>query len=328
MREHILQFNKQFAYEPKIVNREKLKVASRFIFAGMGGSGLVGSMVKRLKPELDLVVHQSYGLPMGISDLKQRLFITNSYSGNTEETIDSFLAALKWGIPALAMGTGGKLIETTKKKNLPYIQIPDTGIQPRMSTGMVLRGLLKIVGDKKLLKESEKLVTTLKPADYEADGKALAEKLKNKVPVIYSSVNNVSVAYNWKIKLNETGKIPAFYNVLPELNHNEMTGFSSSGGSASGGDTSARHLSEKFCFIFLKDKNDYPRIIKRMEVLKELYEKRGLPVHVVDLTGKNALEQIFSSLVLADWTAFYTAKEYGLDPEQVPMVEEFKGLIR
>ena len=37
--------------------------------------------------------------------------------------------------------------------------------------------------------------------------------------------------------------------------------------------------------------------------------------------------KIFSSLLLADWTAYYTALAYGLEPEQVPMVEEFKKLI-
>ena len=33
------------------------------------------------------------------------------------------------------------------------------------------------------------------------------------------------------------------------------------------------------------------------------------------------------ALSLADWTAYHTAKFYGVDPEEVPMVEEFKKLI-
>jgi glucose/mannose-6-phosphate isomerase len=156
--------------------------------------------------------------------------------------------------------------------------------------------------------------------------------LKNYVPVIYASNHNSSLAEIWKIKLNETGKIPAFYNVLPELNHNEMTSFDVSDSTA--------ELSNKFYFIILKDMGDNPKILKRMQVLEKLYEDRNLKVETIEIPAHNAFSiadaggknenvwhKIFSSLLLADWTAYYTALEYGLEPEQVPMVEEFKKLI-
>jgi glucose/mannose-6-phosphate isomerase len=81
------------------------------------------------------------------------------------------------------------------------------------------------MGEEEELQKMSTLATTFNPSDYEKDGKTLAQRMKNHIPVIYSSNNNLSIIYNWKIKLNETGKIPAFFNVLPELNHNEMTGF-------------------------------------------------------------------------------------------------------
>ncbi|MBI4272789.1 hypothetical protein HY621_02980, partial [Candidatus Uhrbacteria bacterium] len=109
------------------------------------------------------------------------------------------------------------------------------------------------------------------------------------------------------------------YNVLPELNHNEMTGFDVK--------ETSRQLSEKFFFIFLKDHTDHPRIQKRMDILERLYQDRGLPVRVIDLEGVHPFYKIFSCLVLADWTAIYTAEQYGLESEQVPMVEEFKKLV-
>jgi len=150
-------------------------------------------------------------------------------------------------------------------------------------------------------------------------GKALAYRIKGKVPVVYSSSENAPIAYNWKIKLNETGKIPAFMNVLPELNHNEMNGFDVH--------PSTRPLSRVFHFLLLKDKNDNEHVQKRMEVLASLYEARKLPVMTLELKGKTVLEKIFSSLLLADWLAYHTATLYKVDPEQVPLVEEFKKLI-
>ena len=86
-------------------------------------------------------------------------------------------------------------------------------------------------------------------------------------------------------------------------------------------------LSRNFHFVFIKDGGDDPRIIKRMSVLEKLYRDRGFAVEMILLQGKTEPQKIFNALVLADWTAFHTAKLYGVDPEQVPMVEEFKKMI-
>jgi glucose/mannose-6-phosphate isomerase len=188
-----------------------------------------------------------------------------------------------------------------------------------MALGLSLKAFLKLTGEEEELKKIGELATTLNPSDYEKNGKILAERMKNCIPVIYSSNNNSSIIYNWKIKLNETGKIPAFYNVLPELNHNEMTGFDVK--------DATKALSSKFYFIILKDSKDNPEIFKRIEVLGKLLKDRNFQVEIIELSGKDTWHKIFSSLLLADWTAYYTALEYGLESEQVPMVEEFKKLI-
>jgi glucose/mannose-6-phosphate isomerase len=136
---------------------------------------------------------------------------------------------------------------------------------------------------------------------------------------VYASGRNRAIAENWKIKFNETGKIPSFYNVVPELNHNEMTGFDSKGRTAP--------VSRHFHFVFLKDGGDDRRITKRMSVLEKLYKDRGFKAEIVLLQGKNEVHKIFNALNLADWTAYHTGLLYAVDPEQVPMVEEFKKLI-
>jgi hypothetical protein len=64
-----------------------------------------------------------------------------------------------------------------------------------------------------------------------------------------------------------------------------------------------------------------------MVILERLYNERGLPVEILELKGANVFEKMFSSLILADWTSVYIASNYGLESEQVPMVEEFKKLM-
>lgn len=327
MRDAILNFVKQFEYEPRLENAEHFRPGKKFIVCGMGGSALAAEIIKDLKPDLDILIHRDYDLPSPHlssptrgEELKEGvLVIASSYSGNTEETISAFEQARSRNLPLVAISIGGKLLDLARHYSIPYIQMPDTGIQPRLALGFSFRAMLKAMGEDDLLAESTKLAAALKPADLEGEGRAWAAKLKGYAPVIYSSAKNSSVAYNWKIKFNETGKIPAFYNVFPELNHNEMTGFDVK--------DSSRVLSEKFYFLLLRDDADNPQIQKRMTVLEKLYRARDLPTEVVEMSGQTRLEKIFNSLLLADWIAFHTAEGYGLESQAVPMVEEFKKLI-
>ncbi len=325
----IKNFSKQFAWEPQVENVEKLSGYKKFIVAGMGGSHLAADLIQTWRPDFDVIVWSNYGLPpLSLKELKERLIIASSYSGNTEETIDAFEMAIKKKLNVAAVASGGKLITMAHMLKVPHIVVP-SHMQPRMALGYSLKAILKIMGEKKALADLSELAETFHPSRREQEGKKLARRLRGNVPVIYASFRNRAIAYNWKIKFNETGKIPAFCNVLPEANHNEMTGFSARGGPASGGDAkrSTARLSRNFHFIFLTDKEDGPRIAKRMSVMRKIFAKRGFKSEILPLRGGNVWEKIFSSLSLADWTAYYTAKLYGVEPEEVPMVEEFKKLI-
>ena len=320
MADAIRSFPEQFGYDPEIQNKKKLASASRFLVCGMGGSHLGADLVKLAIPAADITVHMDYGLPVLTDTAKAGLLvIASSYSGNTEETFSSYEQARDHGLPLAAIAVGGRLLEMAKADGVPYVQLPDTGIQPRSALGFSMRALLALMGEKKLLSELEVSAQTLDAAKLEADGKALAEALANRIPVIYASERNRAIAYNWKIKFNETGKIPAFMNVIPELNHNEMTGFDVK--------ESVRHLSDKFHFLFLSDQGEDTRVIKRMKIIAKLYRDRGLPVTTMEFTQQDRLRGVLASLILADWTAVALAEYYGLESEQVPMVEEFKKLI-
>lgn len=320
MYDAIKNLNKQFEFEPKIENQDRWRKFEKFVVAGMGGSHLAADLIGAVEPLIDVMVHHDYGLPPAMSDgQSERLVILSSYSGNTEEILDAYDKAKERGLPIAAVSIGGKLLEAAKVDGAPFVQIPDTGIQPRSAVGYMFRAFLKIMGQEDMLHESGKLAGEFKPTDLENNGIELAEKINGRVPVIYTSVRNEALAKNWRVRFHETAKIPAYYNVFPELNHNEMNGFDVV--------NSSRPLSDKFHFIVLRDVNDNPRILKRMEITAKLYRDRGLPVEIIDIVGKSRLHKIFSVVSLADWTAFYTAKHYGTDPEEVPMVEEMKKLI-
>ena len=320
MYEAIKNLSQQFLYEPEIKNSEFFTKKTSFLVAGMGGSALAAKLLKTWKPDLDITICNDYGLPeFSREEAKNKLIILSSYSGNTEETIDAFERALERGLAMAVISTGGKLLALAQENKIPYIELPNTNIQPRSAIGFSLKAFLKLLGAEDELKKITALAESFNAIDYENKGKELAEKMKNHIPVIYSSSRYLSLVYIWKIKLNETGKIPAFYNIFPELNHNEINGFDVK--------DSTKGLCDKFYFLILKDVSGEPRILKRIEVTEKLYKNRSLPVEILELSGENFWQKIFSSIVLADWVAYYTALQYGLDPDQVPMVEELKKLI-
>lgn len=320
MQTAILNSSKQLAYQPIVENKRFLQKKKQFIVLGMGGSHLAADLLREIAPTLPLVIHSDYGLPeLPKQVIQDSLIIASSYSGNTEEVIEGFHEARKKKLPLAVIAVGGKLIELSKHYHVPYIQLPNTGIQPRSALGFSLVALLTLTGQTKLAREVALLSKRIKPRAYEAEGKAVAAFLQHRIPVIYVSSKQTSVAYNWKIKINENAKIPAWYNHVPELNHNEMNGFDII--------NSTRQLSSQFGFIFLIDKTDASKNLKRMKILKKLYEARGLPVLEVELKGKTPLEKALRSLLVADWTSVYLAEQYGIDPEPVPLVEEFKGLV-
>ncbi|MEX0931611.1 MAG: bifunctional phosphoglucose/phosphomannose isomerase [Candidatus Paceibacterota bacterium] len=320
MEDAIKNFSSQFSFVPEIKNTDSLKQYKKFVLAGMGGSHLAGGILRTARPEIDLVIYQNYGIPaFAESEGNETLFIASSYSGNTEEVIDFAEKVHEQGFPLAIIAVGGKLLEFAKEKNIPYIAMPDTGIQPRSALGYSLLSLLKIIGRDDLVADISSLSEILDVEAGREEGARLAEALRGKVPVIYASAQNHSIAYNWKIKCNETGKVPAFYNVFPELNHNELAGMDVL--------DSTRGLSSKLHFILICDSADHPRVAKRMEILEELYQARGLSVTRLFLEGSTPFERIFRSLILADWTALHLANIYGAEPDQVRIIEEFKKKI-
>lgn len=314
----VKNFSKQFEYEPFIENAGNFQKRNRFIVCGMGGSNLAAGIIKSWKPKLDLIIHRDYGLPeIDETQLKNYLVIASSYSGNTEETNSALQEARVHGLPFIVIAASGKLLEIAQEKKMPYIQIPKIDGNPRFAIGYSINATLKALGEEMILNKIINSETRLLDVDdYERIGRELAEKLQNRIPLIYSSGINAGLARYWKINFNETVKLPAFYNFVPELNHNEMAGFDSK--------IFDGKLNQKFSFIFLNDPDDKPQIQKRITATKKIFEDRGFMVLPIDLTGPSLWHKSLAGILTAMWTSHFLAKYYGIDPKDILMIEDFK----
>lgn len=317
LKEIIQNLNQQLSYQPKIENGQNLQRKKKFVVCGMGGSNLAGGIVESWQPNLDVVLHRDYGLPnIDESDLKNYLIILSSYSGNTEETVSAFEEAQSRGLPSVVIATGGKLLELAEKNQTSYIQTPHIGNHPRFAIGYNIMAMLVAMGEDLILKDIQNWAASFDSGKYESVGKELAGKLQNKIPIIYSSGDNAGLARYWKISFNETAKIPAFYNFWPELNHNEMVGFSKP------------QKGVEFAFVFLNDPSDPPQIQKRAAATQKLFKEWGCSVSGVVLDGSTHYQKSFSSIATAMWTSYHFAESSGVNPEDISVIENFKASVK
>jgi glucose/mannose-6-phosphate isomerase len=328
LRQVILDSTKQIAEGLNLAKNIKVKGNfSAVEISGMGGSSLPANILriylsslyrKHPKTTKRLAVYQNRFYKLPHEAYRNCLNFFSSYSGNTEETIAALRLAIRHKLPSVGFASGGKISEICTKNKIPLIAFP-SGLQPRYAMNYSFAAMLKVLINSVLIPDTTKdLVKMAKKIDnnarsFEAQGKKVAQKLVGKTPLIYSSTRFKALAMIWKIKINENAKTPAFHNFYPELNHNEMLGFTLPQG--------------KFHVITLIDKKDLPQNLKRMKVTAELFKKKGIGTTMIEMQDSNIFNTIFSTLILGDWVSYYLALAYKQDPTPVDMVEEFKKLI-
>ena len=289
------------------------KDIDRIIITGMGGSALPGEILKSYlwHFKIPIEVNKNYSLPEYISS--RTLVFAVSYSGNTEETIEAYRHAYRKNCKLVAVTSGGKLAELAKKIKKDLVLVK-SGIQPRQAYGYLFFSILRILQNSGIVekqdKEVDKLITVLKKDIYKSKAKELSTRLFGKIPIIYTSQRLYAIAYKWKINFNENSKIHAFCNYFPELNHNEMVGYT--------------HKNGDYYCVIIKDDYDDRRIKKRMSITKDVISRKKIPALELNITGISNMVKIFSTIYIGDWVSYIIALKSKIDPTPVDIVEDFK----
>jgi len=333
MRKLLMEFPSQC--QRAIQLGEELAIPERFfqksdqiVVCGLGGSAIGGDILKTLlsqKLEIPILVNRSYTLPQLVNE-KTLTFII-SYSGNTEETLSAYKETLRRGSLLIAICSGGKLKELSEKDKVPYLVVPP-GMPPRTTVGYLFIPLLKILEKLKWIDREEQdydeLLKTLNNIRdkympeislNENPAKILSQKLVGKIPLIYGVEGKTDViAHRLKTQFNENSKSPAFWDVFPELNHNEIVAWGKEG----------KIDFKQFYPLFIRDKEEGKRIKKRIEVTQSIITERKVEWEEIWTEGKSHLTRILSAIYKGDWLSFYLAILQGIDPTPVKMIDLLK----
>lgn len=302
------------------------------IVLGMGGSGVSGDVVQAVaEPRLlqPFRVIKGYGpLPDWVG--RNTLALAVSYSGSTEETVAALEDAHGKGARIVTISSGGPLAEKAREYGLTHVAIP-SGLQPRASLGYLALPLLAVLDKMGLVSEMsadvEETVAVLEDLAVRCDrsvpaatnpAKALANDLRGKIGVIYGgSAVSQTAAMRFKCDINEYGKVPAFWNAFPELDHNEIVGW-----------TGLTEITkETFHLVHLRDADESPRVALRFEITHDLVGQNLAGMTEVRSEGVSPLARLFSLVFITQLASIYVGLAQEVDPGPVAVIQELKSRL-
>ncbi|UCE00405.1 MAG: bifunctional phosphoglucose/phosphomannose isomerase [Chloroflexota bacterium] len=304
------------------------KGINKVLVAGMGGSAIGADLVAAyIAPHcpLPVVIHRNYSLPAWAHG-EDTLVIASSHSGNTEETLSSFTAAQEKGCEILALTTGGKLAEMCKTSGIPFWQFEHHG-QPRAAVGFSAALLLAVFSRsgwisnpgaeiqnavRAMRKQQESLHPQVSTVNNPA--KRIAGQIYGRWVTVIGADILEPVARRWKSQISEIAKAWGQFESLPEVDHNTLAGLSFPE------DSLSHNLA-----LFLRARSYQPRNLLRSKLTKTAFMLEGLGTDFIDAQGDKPLAQQWTALHLGDYTAYYLAMAYGVDPTAIPTIQMLKS---
>jgi len=296
------------------------------VVCGMGGSGISGDLVRVLySPRLPIpvAVVKGYALPEFCG--RDTLVLASSFSGNTEETVAAYTAAVARGCRVVAITSGGELASLAEADQVPWVRLPPDIPMPRAAIGHLAGGPIGLLDGIGLIPpagtEVEAAALLLAglagglgpdvPAQSN-EAKQLASWIGGRTPVVWGTEGIAeAAALRWKTQVNENAKGPAWHGVLPELDHNEIEGWSPGTG-------------EAYAAVVLRHAGDHPRVALRVDATIEAVSASGLEARRVHGSGSSSLQRLLSLIMMGDFVASYLGVLRGHDPMPIPVLTALK----
>jgi glucose/mannose-6-phosphate isomerase len=315
------------ASAPELPSAEGLRSIA---VCGMGGSGVAGDVLRSLyagRLQLPIAVVKGYELPEFCG--RDTLVFAMSFSGNTEETLAVYREAVARGCRVVAVSAGGELAALAEADEVARVPLPSHVPVPRAAVGYLATAPLGVLHSMGLVPHGpedvaevatilDDLAAELGPdvPEGQNEAKDVAAWLHDRTPVIWGSEGVAEApALRWKTQFNENAKVPAWSGVLPELDHNEIEGWSAEAGFS-------------YALIVLRHGQEHPRVAARIDASLQAIAASGLDARKVWAHGSQPMEELFSLIMLGDFTSIYLALLSGVDPTPIPVLSSLKERLR
>lgn len=288
------------------------------VITGLGGSGIGGTILSELiqnECPIPVIINKDYFLPKFVDS--NSLVIISSYSGNTEETLSAMKQAIDKNAQIVCVTSGGEVHAIADKYKFDTIIIPG-GHPPRSCIGYSLIQLIKIVQFNGFVKTDllSQVQASISLLDNEKEAikieaTIIAKKLLHKIAVIYSLGSCEGAAVRFRQQINENSKMLCWHHTLPEMNHNELVGWT--------------EKNDSLAVITFRTSFDYERTIKRYDLCKSIFSKYSNSVTDITAKGISKVEQFMYLINIGDWISCYIADLKNIDPTEVDVITNLKN---
>lgn len=297
------------------------------IISAMGDSAVAAELVTASvfsDIRLPVALHRGYGLPASASG-KKTLVICCSHSGNTEEVLDAFEAAVKNDCSILVITTGGTLAKRASEKNIPTWTFDSKGAIG-FAFGFILALFSRLGFIPDPTADVTEAVAMMKRSQLHIRAEVIAAKnpakryagqLVGRWVTFVGTETLAPIARYWKTLVNQFAKAGANFEIIPEANHNTLTA------TLNPNETLNAHTMT----LFLRAPSDNPRNRLRSDLMRQAFLLEGLNTDVIDARGDSIIANLWTLIIFGDYMAYYLAMAYKADPSEESAVINFKRML-
>ena len=308
---------------------EKLRIIkksiSSILIIGQGGSSIGGLLLRDLlikEINYPIVINHGYKLPNWVSS--KTLIIVSSYSGNTEEALSVLKISLKKGFRPICISSGGELLKICKKQKLDFFTLPE-GFQPREALSYSVFSLFsvflkyQVISNKNFLKLKKASIFVLNNQTKIINkAKTLSNVIHQKIPIIYSSNLFSGCVTRFKQQLNENSKNLSWFNIIPEMNHNEIVGWQNVNSD----------LKNNFLPVFIKSNLDLKKNQQRIDLTLNYLKEQKIKTKVINIEKGDIYSQYLFLINLFDFTSFFLASKNNVNPYDIDSILMLKSKLK
>ncbi|MEM2160670.1 MAG: SIS domain-containing protein [Candidatus Nitrosotenuis sp.] len=296
----------------------KFKNITHIVFAGMGGSGIIGDIFYSIlsKTNIHVSVVKGYHLPRTIDN--NTLVVATSITGNTAETLSVLKSAKKAKCKIIGISGGGRLRDYCKKNNIEYrfIKIQHS---PRASLTQFLYAMLKILQPILPIQRHDIIesIDLLNATRNNIRSKNLTKKnialnlaeWVDDIPIIYYPWGLKAAAIRFKNSLNENAKSHAMVEDIIEASHNNIV---------------AWERISNVKPILLEGKDDDVKTKERANILKKFFRQNNIEYKEVFSVDGSILSKLVNLIYVFDYASIYLAVKHKIDPTPVGSIDFIK----
>ena len=325
MKEFIKSFPTHISHAIKISNSVDMCIEpsniNNILIIGQGGSaigGVIANNILKEKITIPILVNQDYKIPSFVGD--KTLVIASSYSGDTEETLSALIEAYKKTRYIFCICSGGKMLNFAEKNSIKYVLLP-SGAAPRaMLAYSVVQIILLISKTCNIFKSIVHSLLDTHQYLIEQQDSIIAiatetvMQISNKMPFIYAFPEFEGVAIRFKQQLNENSKRHACYNLIPEMNHNEIVPW----------------VKQNMCAIpiFINGKTSDRNSIRMKISIDSIKNSVEDIIELISPTENSYMQQYFYLIHLVDWISIIVAEKDSVDPNDISLIHAFKDQLK